>query len=388
MTVPERVKTRLWGKAAGRCEYEGCNKRLWLDSLTKFEFNVSYVAHIIAASPNGARGHPVLSEQLKADISNLMLMCDEHHRLIDKEDVDGHPFDRLKEMKRKHEERIDILTSIMPDRQSHVVLYGANIGNHISALSLDKAAQAMVPEFYPANTQAIELSWINSSYEDHEPIYWQIEREHLQRQFREKVKGRLQSRDIDHVSLFALAPQPLLIELGRLFSDIHAVEVFQLHREPQGWRWQEDSSGPDYVLHKPRTCSGPTALNLSLSATVDNSRIFRVLGDDAAIWTLTIDKPDNDFLQSRAQLSRFRQEMRRAFDRIKSVHGQNTLLHMFPCVPVSAAVEIGRVWMPKADLPLRIYDQNRKNGGFARAFDIGNLQVGSEINDRRTEDSA
>ncbi|WP_367171484.1 hypothetical protein [uncultured Aureimonas sp.] len=33
-------------------------------------------------------------------------------------------------------------------------------------------------------------------------------------------------------------------------------------------------------------------------------------------------------------------------------------------MPVSAAVDVGRVWMPKADLPMRIYDQNKGLGGF------------------------
>ena len=67
----------------------------------------------------------MFSEQLKADINNLMLLCDKHHRLIDIEDVDGHPVARLQQMKRKHEDRIELLTSITSDKRSHVVLYGA-----------------------------------------------------------------------------------------------------------------------------------------------------------------------------------------------------------------------------------------------------------------------
>lgn len=386
-SVPERVKIRLWGKASGRCEYDGCNEPLWLDSLTKAQFNVAYIAHIIADTPTGPRGDPVFSEQLKADINNLMLLCDKHHRLIDIEDVDGHPVARLQQMKRKHEDRIELLTSITSDKRSHVVLYGANIGEHTAPLSWRKAAEAMVPEFYPAEARAIELSLGNSSYQDHESEYWLIEREHLNRQFSQKVKGRLRKQDINHISLFALAPQPLLIELGRLFSDIPAVEVFQLHREPQDWKWQNDCNGSNYLLHKPTVRSGAASLNISLSGTIDDSRISSVLGNDASIWTLTIDKPDNDFLKSREQLFLFRQAMRHAFDEIKYMHGQNTRLHLFPCVPVAVAVEIGRVWMPKADLPLRIYDQNRKNGGFTAAFDIRDSEAGGQTNDGRTEAS-
>jgi len=29
--IPEGAKCRLWGKAAGRCQYEGCNHQLYLD---------------------------------------------------------------------------------------------------------------------------------------------------------------------------------------------------------------------------------------------------------------------------------------------------------------------------------------------------------------------
>ena len=45
--------------------------------------NDSYVAHIVAAEPGGARGVAVRSEQLADNVANLMLMCDTHHREID-----------------------------------------------------------------------------------------------------------------------------------------------------------------------------------------------------------------------------------------------------------------------------------------------------------------
>jgi hypothetical protein len=92
--IPESVKIRLWWKAAGRCQYEGCNEPLWLDTLTLAEFNSAYIAHIIADKPAGPRGDPELSEKLKSDITNLMLLCDTHHRLVDIADVAGHPVDR------------------------------------------------------------------------------------------------------------------------------------------------------------------------------------------------------------------------------------------------------------------------------------------------------
>ena len=98
--IPEKTKIILWGLSAGRCQYEGCNKPLYLDSLTKAKFNQAYIAHIVADKPDGPRGDMVLSPLLDKDIKNLMLLCDSHHRLVDKEDVNGHSVDRLKYMKR------------------------------------------------------------------------------------------------------------------------------------------------------------------------------------------------------------------------------------------------------------------------------------------------
>ncbi len=370
--IPEKVKIRLWGQAAGRCQYEGCNKPLWLDLLTKEEFNVTYIAHIIADKPDGPRGDPELSEKYKDDISNLMLMCDEHHRFIDKEDEAGHPVERLRVMKRKHEDRIEMLTSLMEDKQSHIILYGANIGQHGAPLSFKKAYQAMLPRWYPAEKPAIELSWKNSFFQDHEETYWAIERENLHRQFAGRVKPKMSAGEVEHFSIFALAPQPLLMELGRLLSDIPAAEVYQLHREPPNWIWQENPEDFDFILQEPTVHHKAVALNLSLSATIDNTRVTTVLGDNISIWTLTIEKPHNDFLQSRGQLGLFRQIFRQLLNRIKAIHGQDALLHLFPAAPVAIAVEIGRVWMPKADLSIRIYDQNWKTGGFSETFDISN----------------
>ena len=43
-------------------------------------------------------------------------------------------------------------------------------------------------------------------------------------------------REIEHLSVFALGPIPLLVELGSLLGDITPADVYQLHREPAGWR--------------------------------------------------------------------------------------------------------------------------------------------------------
>lgn len=367
-SVPERVKILLWGKAAGRCQYAGCNKHLGRDELTDFEFNFAYVAHIIADSPDGPRGHAELSELLKADITNLMLLCDFHHRLVDKGDVAGHPREVLEKMKADHEDRIDLLTDLQRERQTTLLLYGANIGANASPLTLAAARGAVLPDRYPCRLP-ITLGLTGSESRDREAAFWTTEAENLRRQFEKLVRPRLDDRSLAPVSLFAIAPQPLLMLVGSMLTDLPETDVFQLHREPRTWAWFEDQRAIQFRLRAANTKgTGPAALVLSLSATVARERVTAVLGKSSRIWELTIDTPSNDFLKSREQLRGFRAAMRAAYDKIKATVGEGVPLHVFPAAPVAAAVEVGRVRQPKADLPLVVYDSHE--GVFSKALEI------------------
>lgn len=369
--IPPGVKVRLWTASAGRCQFDGCNKSLWRNDLTMEEMNIAYIAHIYAFSPLGPRYHHELSPKLEKDFSNLMLVCDSCHRTFDdKEKVSEYPAPRLLAMKKDHEQRIDLLTSITPDKKSHVVLFGARIGEHSSPLSFNNALQAMIPDHYPASPHAVEIGLKNSTFEDMDQNYWTIENDHLEKSFKERVQFIKNNNDRQHYSIFALAPQPLLIKLGTLLSDLYQAEIFQLHREPYTWKWLDEITPIDYQLNQSVEIRKNVALKIELSATINDERITSVLGDDASIWSISIGSPGNDYLRSRRHLRNFRVIMRKALDLIKAKHGEKTLLHVFPAMPVSTAVEFGRVWMPKADLPLIIYDQNRKLNGFAKAIQI------------------
>ena len=360
-SIPEKVKTRLWGKAGGRCQYEGCREPLWQDGVTQCEFNISYIAHIIADKPDGPRGNKRLSAKLAADINNLMLLCDVHHRLVDKEDVAGHPATRLREMKADHEARIELATSIGPEMQSEVLLYGARIGHHEALVSWDKAARAMLAQKrLPLTRNGIALGMQHGTFDDREGRFWRIEAEHLKRKFRSGAAERL--RDVPHFSIFALAPQPLLILLGSLLPDLRPADVYQLHREPPTWEWQPSPAGFKYKVSRPSSCHSAVALKIGLSATITQSRLSHAMEGMFSTWGVTIDNPNNDFLQGHEQLAQFRVVLRRTLDRIKAQHGEKATIHLFPAMPVAAAVEFGRVLMPKADLPVKVYDQNREKG--------------------------
>lgn len=373
--IPEKVKYLLWAKSAGRCEFDGCNKPLWHDGLTQIEMNFADIAHIIGDSADGPRGDKVLSLEYCSDVSNLMLMCLNHHRMVDR-NTKLYSENVLRQMKKAHEERMQRLTAIKSDKTSQVLIYKGLIGEHQPKIDYQDAWQAMYPLWYPANISPIELGFTNSAIQDDETDFWGLEEKNLVRQFNAKVKSVFDNpRERNHFSIFAFGPQPLLIRLGNLFSDIYPAEIYQLHREPSTWDWLPGPEKFEYKVEEAKSSEKIVALNLSLSATINSARINQVLKEQKySEWKLTIRHPNNDFLKSRGQLQMFRVEFRSLLDRIKLQHGEKAILHIFPAVPVSIAVEIGRVWQPKADLPMVIYDQNRKRTGFVQALNIGDAK--------------
>lgn len=353
------VESTLWGLAAGRCEFNGCNRPLWKSGVTQEPVNLAEKAHVYAFSPHGPRGNQEIPPHELNELGNLMLVCHDCHRTIDKAIKSGHRYsaELLLAWKWEHEQRIELAGAIVPDKRSHILLYGANIGAHKSPLHFGEAATAIFPRRYPAEHRAIELGMRNSAIQDGDADYWSREAQNLLALFERRVREPLADGLIEHLSVFALGPQPLLILLGALLIDIAPADVFQRRREPPTWSWADDGMGEaEFIVREPEHISGPPALSFSLSATISADRIHAV-NPDVAIWDVAISNPNNDFLQMRSQLESFRRTMRSLLDRIKFRHGQEAELSVFPAMPVACAVELGRIRMPKADLPWVVYDQ-------------------------------
>jgi hypothetical protein len=370
--VPQPIQCMLWGKAAGRCEFAGCNKPLWKSSVTQEQVNIAQKAHIYSFSRSGPRGNEGLAPEEINGIGNLMLVCHECHQKLDaKQNGDRYNAELLQEWKDAHEDRVELVTGIAASKKSHILLYGANVGDHNAPLSYRDAAAALFPTRYPASDAPIEVSTVNSSFVDKDAEFWTVEAKNLFRKFERSVRERLATGAIDHLSIFSLAPQPLLILLGTMLGDIVPCDVYQRHREPCTWEWPTATpEAPAFEIERPENTSGPPALVLALSGTVSIDRIASVLGDEVHLWTITVPTPHNDLIKTRAQLTEFRSMMRLVLDEIKTIHGQRTSLHVFPVAAVSVAIEFGRVRMPKADMPWRVYDQINACGGFVAALDI------------------
>ena len=355
------TKMIVWGRAGGRCQYRNCHERLDGDLASgNLNRNKSYIAHIVAAAPGGERGDPVLSPQLADDPSNLMLMCDAHHREIDDPlKLDVYTVDVLRAMKHEHESRVDRLLSIRPFKSSHILQVSAPIGDNETAVPFDDSAAAVAAEAKLADRHPTEIKLRGMRHKDNAQDYYQIEIGNLRRRFDADLRWRFEDGQIEHLSVFGLAPIPVLMELGRLISDVSDASVFARHREPRPqWAWPNDAKPLLFNRTEGSRSGKKVALKLSVTAEITDDRVIQALGDDdVSIWEIRSSRFGTNALRNQCDLTGFRLLVGRVFDEIRSKHGSEVELSVFPAIPVACAVEFGRVWQPKAHPAFDIFDE-------------------------------
>ena len=354
--IPTKTQNVLWARAGGRCEFEGCNELLCEDWLTGKTINGAQVAHIrpIAKSARYKKGQP---KKLKTDINNLMLLCYKHHHLVDFEAPEEYPEDRLQTMKQKHEERVKRATEVQDNKQTLVVLYAANIANDTPYLSFRDAQLAISPQFFCAEHSPVRIQLMGVLKET-DNGFWDTEDKNLMLSVQRLVLEPLKQAQCEHVSLFAIAPQPLLVRLGTLLNEKIPVRVFQKIRDLQTWNWQEGEPFEFSVIEPDDKTKHPVMI-FAISADTIIERTKAYYKDNASVWIMTTDNPNTNIMLSEKQLDAFRASAR-SFVELVSKSASEAVIDVHMAMPVSCAVELGRVWMSKAHKDLQLYENNDK----------------------------
>jgi len=105
---PSTVR-RLDTLSGNECSNPNCKKKLIAEDGISI---VSKICHIAAASKEGPRFDNSMTDDDRRSFDNLILLCDEHHVIIDnKENEKKYPVTLLKNWKAKHEKKIIELLS-------------------------------------------------------------------------------------------------------------------------------------------------------------------------------------------------------------------------------------------------------------------------------------
>jgi len=256
--------------------FTGCGADLGFDALTGTEGNFSYLAHNVASSEQGARGVVVLSEKISDNPSNVLLLCDKHHRLIDKIASVDYPARRLSEMRRKFCETANTLLEGLGYHPIpvYIVLWPVH-RQVISAPTTIQIAQSLAPIHCRMDAQINDIS-------DNEGLLRESDSElsnkllfHSIAMAAEKIQAQSHTHRYS-AGLFAFGLMPPLIALGALLGNKSYITPMLRYRDSGQWIWPlEIPVGEFYTITGLEELSGEDEVSLTIAFTAEPETLVR-----------------------------------------------------------------------------------------------------------------
>ncbi|RLU56100.1 hypothetical protein DIY07_01625 [Streptococcus iniae] len=367
-SIPERVKSALWSITAGRCEI--CCKKLYISDVTGNLVNISQMAHIKAFSPNGPRYSE--EENNPHQLDNLLLLCAEHHKMIDT-DPDDFPVDWLVKQKKKFEEKVDAVIDTQRIKSSILSF------NSIVTKDDDiKNEEAEFPKVLLFNDNYFDgnIYRINNTLPgiEHNPMYYNIMCQSMKQQI-EKMKIPLYSSET--ISVFAIAPQPLLLYLGYLLNDETNIKIYQRFRNGNlKWNWESSEVTNHFYVEQLYTDGNEidTEVNLilSLSAEIYLDRIPTFSNQEDKLPTLILrsDRQGFDAIKSNEDVNEYISVFRNlVVEKIRNDFSNLKCINIFPATPVSVPIRMGMNYQKNIDVEWKIFNQ-QTNVGFIYSLSL------------------
>lgn len=355
--ISSATRLKLWVKSGGRCQFKHCNKPVYEHGMTLQGGNYGDVAHIIGAKRNAARGGE-LSEDLEVEFSNLMLLCKDCHKLID-DNEDDYDVETLIKWKQEHEDRIEVLTGISPETpRSTILKLQVNIGDRLIGIADEAMFNAMFsqdPPKFPLDKKGISIRETDFERTADE-VHWQKFAElkikaKIDRHLEEGIDGVA----VKHLSIFAIAPMPLLMYLGKCVGDTIQADIYQSHRDivdtNKSWSWKGREVQPLNInIEYPESGKVENiALVIALSDHIEADKYEDFIQRGFAVYKMLVEKPSPHLIQSPSHIEEFSRSFRNLLNLIQKDHGKNCSIYLLPAVGVSIGIQIGRSLLPTKD---------------------------------------
>lgn len=386
---------KVWHDAGGRCMYRGCGLDLGTTPLTTKAARIAYLAHIVASDPDGPRGNKT-SHALSDESDNIMLMCDGHHRLIDRVDVAGHPEFDLKQMRDEHTARVNMLLDGLkyPTVQIITLLADlAQVPTNVSKAELCSSALSRnlgpLPEIKNMlrRTQRDDRSrsgfWGHFLHEHESDIRELIS-------FTSNRPSQTSSITPDSLGVFPLHLVPVLVMAGRIIGEARSIEIFQYERDLNTWQWPKNAASIASKFEIHYEIGGDcdfeeTILSIELTAKLDTNALpadlAQAIQEKKIGWIRIINpSPCHNCINSKEQLDNFSGLARKAINMIQD-SWRSKVMHVFGVSPASTLFKLGQMLQAGNHSVCRVYDRPDGSKTFTPALDItGNdvLSVGSK----------
>lgn len=173
---------------------------------------------------------------------------------------------------------------------------------------------------------------------------------------------------VPHLSVFAIAPLPLLVHLGSRLDDGFRTAIYQFHRPQQTWRWQQGDTC-EFAVERGGELADEMVLVVNVSGTVDP----RELPDDIrGLSRLTLrlarGAPGPSTISSLLSLQAFESAARAMLAELEVGGRVVRRLHVVGAMPVSAAITLGHIRSAGVHPGFAVY--MRVTNGYTRAMEI------------------
>ncbi|MCX5545236.1 SAVED domain-containing protein [Paraburkholderia sp. CNPSo 3076] len=348
-----------------RCQFAGCGKDLQRESQSGTRGNFSYFAHIIASSKKGPRGDQLLSGVRSNEIDNIMLMCDECHRRIDRVDPDRFTVDILRNMRQDSVNEVKRLLDTLRYEEALPIVVMGNITAQSPRFIQRDAEEAIWTRRLRMSVSGPQRYFYNGGHlhNPHVAHYWGSLFESLRDDIplmRKRLNGTLSHEgNAVPLAIFPLHSTSMLVLAGRIVGEGSRVVVFQYDRDrpahlPGGkWAFNENALPPavdKYCIKELRPHAGEeeACLIVSLTFEIDPGRLPAELFRDGefAIGALEVTATEPGSLRANIighpmDLDLLAVVIQQAVEKMQDEWKVKTV-HLFVGAPASACFKIGQ----------------------------------------------
>lgn len=362
--IKDSVRNALWARTAGRCTI--CNRRLLGDHRTYLHsVLLAELAHNIGAidgdgSPRNMDNDGV--DDTEAE-ENLLLLCHDCHKIIDDPShIDFFPPEKLRQVKESFERRIEMVTENGGLTRTAALRVGCLIRGSLAMASRREVAETLLAVNYLGlvETQRSGDFTCRISGSAGGRGFWDAAQQSIDDDMTQ-VRQAIDSGDVEHISVFAIAPVPLLVYLGWHLGDKTPTRLFQKHRDQfVGWSWSDQG---DPVEFEVTSSDGDASVEDVVLVCALTSEVNRVAFPDALDGCPVIEvRPVGTssratLLAQEQSLLTFGESWRVALATAEAQFPNAKRWHLVASAPVTASIEAGRALVRGIHPSVTVYER-------------------------------
>lgn len=378
--ITDETAQAVWAEAAGRCMFAGCGDDLTSIPFYKKRARVGYLAHIVASSPHGPRGSQDLSHQLAKEPSNIMLMCDKHHRLIDCHAPEEYSVARLQAMREEHIAMVhSLLESLKYERVKAVAILG-NLANISTFFSENDFRSALLESKKSLAETVHYLRRANRRDERNNPGFWAYYLREHEGQIRHLVTD---SNDAAAhplpLAVFPFHNTPTLLLAGRIMGEGSVSDIFQYHRERKSWAWDATRCPRPQAYFTVEGLSDmqheEVLISIELTAELNPSALPTELSSGQLPWIRIRSRQQSfDCIVHPDDLQQFSEVARQAINHVQDTM-QACRVHLIAISPASTVYRFGQMLQAGHHPAYVLYDRADRTKPFAPALVVTGQDV-------------